>query len=817
MSTEPEPLTPITNDNIRDAIDMWCDPNTKQTAETIYGHISQWDTSNVTIMNNLFNDKYDFNDDISQWDTSNVTTMINMFRDARAFNQDISKWNTTNVNHMGSMFYGAHNFNQDLLTQQVTTGPNSPYIAWDVSNVTNIDQMFCNCTNFNGNIENWQLSTNLTSLFYVFEGCQMFNKNLSTKLISYQGNTYTAWDISRIQSLRATFRGCINFDGNINNWNTSSVTNLIDTFRDCYNFNQNISTKKITLGINTYTAWQTTNVTDMRNMFENAKKFNQPIRNWTVSSSILLNNMFDGASEMITQYSEITGFDITPTYDFFNQESDETQLFWEQLNGDIDGESNNHYSGWSLSFSKYGTRLAIGTTEHDGYNGVSTGYVKIYDFNEDEITWNQLGNKIIGDRIGDFAGWSVSLSEDGTKLAIGAPQRNLDNSSYGNGYVSVYQYNHNENRWDKLGSNINGTHQGDGTGRSVSLNEDGTRVAVGAPYHSAGPNDAGTWTGYGVVRVYNYNGSSWQLIGSIYGKAYNEFSGWSVSLNNDGTRVAIGAPKNDGIDIDSGVVRLYQYNSGTTWEQLGSSIVGVKKYSNCGNSVSFNNDGTRVAIGSTVDNGSVRVYEYDGTTWNQLGNTMVGEVYFDFSGHSVSLSKDGTTVAIGAFGNDESAHNSGHVRVYRYDGTSWNLLAHDIDGEDSNDYSGHSVSISTTVSNKTRVAISAPWNNGEGIDTDNRGHVRVYELKEPEPEPEPEPVSVIGPRDLSYEAELKEEADRLLDRNAVPDEPWLNDLKALAEVLAMYIEDTKDDLTATPLPACLVACNELISLHTPAA
>ena len=88
---------------------------------------------------------------------------------------------------------------------------------------------------------------------------------------------------------------------------------------------------------------------------------------------------------------------------------------------------------------------------------------------------------------------------------------------------------------------------------------------------------------------------------------------------------------------------------------------------------------------------------------------------------------------------------------------------------------------------------------------------------EPEPEPEPEPASAIGPRDLSYEAELKEEADRLLDRNAVPDQPWLTDLKALAEVLAMYIEDTTDDLTATPLPACLVACNELISLHTPAA
>ena len=61
----------ITNDNIKDAVNLWCD--NKDEAIEIYGHIiGLWDVSHVTDMSNLFKDKLYFNDDISKWNVSNV-------------------------------------------------------------------------------------------------------------------------------------------------------------------------------------------------------------------------------------------------------------------------------------------------------------------------------------------------------------------------------------------------------------------------------------------------------------------------------------------------------------------------------------------------------------------------------------------------------------------------------------------------------------------------------------------------------------------------------------------------------------------------
>ena len=69
---------------------------------------------------------------------------------------------------------------------------------------------------------------------------------------------------------------------------------------------------------------------------------------------------------------------------------------------------------------------------------------------------------------------------------------------------------------------------------------------------------------------------------------------------------------------------------------------------------------------------------------------------------SVSLSSEGHTVAIGAISNAGNGSNSGHVRVYNYNGTAWSQLGTDIDGEAASDQSGYSVSLS---SDGTTVAI----------------------------------------------------------------------------------------------------------------
>ena len=120
---------------------------------------------------------------------------------------------------------------------------------------------------------------------------------------------------------------------------------------------------------------------------------------------------------------------------------------------------------------------------------------------------------------------------------------------------------------------------------------------------------------FGGVLFVSASTSIVQLGSDIDGEAAADYSGVSVSLSDDGTIVAIGAPYNDGNGSDAGHVRVYEWNSGTS-------------------------------------------------SWDQKGGDIDGEAAGDWSGISVSLSSDGTEVAIGAYLNDGNGSDAGHVRVY---------------------------------------------------------------------------------------------------------------------------------------------------------
>ena len=109
--------------------------------------------------------------------------------------------------------------------------------------------------------------------------------------------------------------------------------------------------------------------------------------------------------------------------------------------------------------------------------------------------------------------------------------------------------------WTQEGSDINGEAAGDSSGHSVSLSSDGSRVAIGAWGNDNGGSDAGQ------VRVYDLTEGEWVQIGSdINGEAAGDYSGYSVSLSSDGSRVAIGALGNDNGGNDAGQVRVFSYS-----------------------------------------------------------------------------------------------------------------------------------------------------------------------------------------------------------------------------------------------------------------
>ena len=216
-----------------------------------------------------------------------------------------------------------------------------------------------------------------------------------------------------------------------------------------------------------------------------------------------------------------------------------------QLGSDIDGEAVNDYSGYSVSLSSDGTRVAIGAYSNDG-NGNSSGHVRIYELSGG--TWSQLGSDIDGEAANDNSGYSVSLSSDGTRVAIGAPFN--DGNGNNSGHVRLYEWNAVTSAWDMFGE-IDGEAADDLSGYSVSLSSDGTRVAISAPYNDDNGGSAGH------VRVYDLTDGAWVKVGQdIDGEAADD-SGFSVSFSSDGTTVAIGALDNDGSFADAGHVRVY--------------------------------------------------------------------------------------------------------------------------------------------------------------------------------------------------------------------------------------------------------------------
>lgn len=274
---------------------------------------------------------------------------------------------------------------------------------------------------------------------------------------------------------------------------------------------------------------------------------------------------------------------------------------WTQMGSDINGEATDDRSGYSVSLSSDGTVVSIGAWKNNG-NGSQSGHVRIYQYSTN--TWDQIGADIDGEAAQDWSGKAVSLSSDGSIVAIGA-QVNWNNGGY-NGHVRVFE--NLAGIWTQIGSDIDAESYEDRFGASVCLSSDGSILAVGAIYNDAGGLSSGH------VRVYQYSVNAWTQIGvDIDGEAAYDQLGYYISLSDDGSILAIGAPYNDGNGNNSGHARVYQY-SANTWTQIGADIdgEGADDYSG---SVSLNGDGSILAVGASwndgvngADSGHVRIY-----------------------------------------------------------------------------------------------------------------------------------------------------------------------------------------------------------------
>lgn len=168
---------------------------------------------------------------------------------------------------------------------------------------------------------------------------------------------------------------------------------------------------------------------------------------------------------------------------------------WTQLGGDIDGEAAGDNSGVSISLSTDGKTLAVGADKNDSANGSDAGHVRVYDWSGSQ--WVQRGADIDGENAQDFSGIALDLSGDGQSLVVGA--KDNDGAGTDAGHARVFDWG--GSRWVQRGADIDGETAGDHNGTSVTISNDGQTVVVGAPGNDAAGNDAGhariySWNGF---------------------------------------------------------------------------------------------------------------------------------------------------------------------------------------------------------------------------------------------------------------------------------------------------------------------------------
>ncbi len=157
---------------------------------------------------------------------------------------------------------------------------------------------------------------------------------------------------------------------------------------------------------------------------------------------------------------------------------------WNQIGDDIAGEGEYDEFGLALCLSADGSVVAIGAPANSGVATLA-GQVRVFE-NQSE-TWTQIGSNIFGEAAQDRFGTSVGLSADGSIVAIGA--KNNDGTGSNAGHVRVY-----ENQvgvWTQIGGTLDAEAAEDGFGTSVSLSSDGTTLAVGAPNNDGAGDNAG--------------------------------------------------------------------------------------------------------------------------------------------------------------------------------------------------------------------------------------------------------------------------------------------------------------------------------------
>lgn len=232
-----------------------------------------------------------------------------------------------------------------------------------------------------------------------------------------------------------------------------------------------------------------------------------------------------------------------------------------------------HFGNAALDLSDDGSVLAVGANGEDSnatgingnqFNNSADAAGAVYIFSRSGTTWTQQAYiKASNTGAEDQFGRPIALSGDGNRLAVAAVSEDsnatgingnqFNNSMSGSG--AIYIFTKTGSTWAQE-AYVKASNTGiqDQFGSALSLNEDGTILAASSPLDdSSATGINGTQTGggnsdnYGSVFIFRRTGGNWGQEAYIKPTAVgnNDLFGFKLSINNDGSRLAVGVFSED--------------------------------------------------------------------------------------------------------------------------------------------------------------------------------------------------------------------------------------------------------------------------------
>ena len=385
---------------------------------------------------------------------------------------------------------------------------------------------------------------------------------------------------------------------------------------------------------------------------------------------------------------------------------------------------------------------------------------------EQKIT--EGSNTGVGFLLDDYDNFGRSVTTDGTRIIVGAPDDGDGETSAG--AIYIFEDTNNDGDYDENGEIIK-VSDTQNTGENFSLSSydrfgasvatDGTRIIVGAYSDDDGETSAGAiyiledtnddddYAESGeIIKV-----SDTQNTGGNLSLDAIDYFGYSVAT--DGTRIIVGARNDDDDGSNAGAIYILEDKNNDNDYADAGEIIKVTENSNVGANDYFGasvaTDGTRIIVGAYGDDdggsgaGAIYIledtnsdgdYAESGEIIKVTENSNTGSTFSldssDRFGHSVAT--DGTRIIVGARDDNGGGTNAGAIYIledinddddYAESGEITKVTENSNTDStfllDANDYFGSSVAI-----NGTRIIVGAYQDNDGGT---NAGAIYTFSLE----------------------------------------------------------------------------------------